>query len=663
MGRHGRLAVISGPTIAANEDLRFVREDGTSLSLTLYRAGGVQSVVSTSAVPTEEGAQPRYRESAARWNNWIGGACHARREQGVENVYAIARRAYTREPNLIMPAGAMYEVTLPLSCGRINNFRVFNGSLYGFHSNGIFKIPSGTGAPENVLAVGSGGFGEVFKGSMYYTVSGSALFTSSLGAAGTWSSATTGTVIRSRLATVNWTLGTQFSTGGLTGSAGTSGWFLVGTDQSGTGVYHVAQNPMVATDWSGLNPVGDTTTGIQQLYATQHAVFASRPDGVYMIRGGGQMPNLSPWWSENYDPNSGGALGFFDDFLYGAHGQYLDMISPDPSHLGQPGTCQPGFGSSFEVGPVLRRMTAWTLDTGWLVAAFYDGSSTSYVFYGKRADKLGIPSRNPMIWHGYEADLSAEITAMRIWGAADPRRLYLATWDGSTARLFWQSQAVHGSPLADYQRGGGHRFTTGWSVDLPAEPLGDDESPKTFRRYGAVTRYLQTGNSLTMTATVDDDPATVDEMTFSVSPRETVVAPTNARGNYLNLTLTGSNLDTTPIVVRAVKARGTVNDERTQFKTYAVVLGQGVIGSRQTQDDASSAEKARALYGLLEEGPLTLIDYRTGTQADVVVEDVADDEKTDPKEQTYTRFARVSVSFLSTPSVYESARYGSGFYS
>lgn len=658
---------IGGPparTRRGSNELIFTTFSGSKLKLSIFRDKTHRVSIKRRAAPAEEGQRARYRESAKVWRDWIRGAGFAVADDTTEGGYDYGSYVTSWCRGLLGPSGYVEEITLPAgTVTRFNKSFVLAGHLwYTCLNERMLKVQDMVGPAYDATVTMTAGAQsqdcEIFRDRAWIANGGAARIWSFDGT--TWSPATDD-VRRSRMAKTNWVLGSQMAGAGMT--AGSSYRILITSHTSLSSVYHCSGDPGVAANHVGPNTVGDSVYPIQGLNGTSEAAFARKPDGIYMIQGGGRMPNLSPWWADQYDASNGGYGEFYDGMFFGGTTQGLDMISPDTQNLGLQQWCQPGANESHESSPIFGRPVASARIDGWFFQAFYNGAR-SYVMRGKRAERMQMRNRNPMIWHGYEFACDGVIRDMRVVIPTDsslPRYIFYATDDNSgVPHLYRQDFPREPTPYAAYRRGSSWRAYPAWNVVMSAEDLGDPDAPKVARFYGAVAEGLGDGNSVTL-STSTDVTASAQQAQLTASPRDYAVADeTSARGHRVTVTASVINDPLRSVWIRAAKMRGTVNDEKTTVITVPIELSRH---ARNPNGTAGALRDSRAdavrLYGLLEEGPVQLNDWM-GRDVVAVLEDLEEEEVEDEDRNGVTRIATLTISVMLSKSRYGSAIYSSG---
>lgn len=618
------------------------------------------------AVTAEEGQQRRLRETARTYSDWSRGAGFGRASADTEGGYHHGTFLYARSRGILMPTGEVTEYALPSGTGSLDSAFDLAGSTWLTASNTrlVRVVNNGTSLSVTDAAVDFGagattGSGMIFGSVAWVACAGGRRISSF---DGTTVTPATDDVRRGSFAVADWVYGAQLAPSSA--SIGQRQRTLIANDPSVPGVYHAVTAPGLTASWSGPNIVGDSAYPIQRLHAAGEAVFAGKPDGIYLIEGGGRMRNLAPHWKTQYDPSNGAYLYFYDEFLFGGHTQFLDMLSPNPDRLGLQMACHPGAYESLEDGPIYGWPNAMASESGYLLAAFFS-EGRSHVMAGKRSDRLGLGGRNPMTWYGSEFDCDGRITLLHILPSASggPRWLLIGvSGNDGLPRLYAQSLPKEATPYMAWKRGGSHRFAPVFTCTQSRDDLGDASSPKNMRYVAVVTENAETTRSL-IVQTATDGGSPVTQVTISEAGRQfSVVDEATAAGVNVEATLTGHSEPMQPLVVRSVKLRGTINEERTVVYEIPLEIGRDVVTNRGTTDPSSPWVKRAQLMALLEAGPITLRDW-SGFLKTAVVEDVVEDEVVDDDGLGVTVYATATVSILISTAVYGSAIYGFSRYS
>ena len=613
-------------------------------------------------MPAEEGQSSRLRETAITYNSHRRGAGFGKAEEDTRGGYHYGTFLWARDRGKLMPSGEVVDLTsqLPSGTATLDSAADFGGVTYVTAGNRRMLTVTNNGTSLTVADATVNMGASAMSQSV--VVFGSALWVAAQGGdriwtfdGSTWSMAADD-VRRSRLAVVDWVLGGQYAVGAST--IGTTQRVLIGTHTSLPSIYHCVTAPGSTASWVGPNTVGDSAYPIQTLHAAGEAVFAGKPDGVFLVEGGGKMRNLAPHWRQQYDASNGASVQFYDQRLLAGHTQFMDMLSPDPEQIGLQMECGPGAVDGIEHSPVIGRVSRMTTDSGYALASFYnDVTNHSYVMSGKRTDRLGLSGANPMTWYGSEFDCDGRIDLLHIIPSVNegPRWLLIGVLDDGVPYLYAQSLPKAPSPYTDWKQGGPHRFASQFTCRESLDDLGDPSSPKNMRYIAVVTENAANTRALTVETTTDGGASTT-QIEITQPGRQFAVMDTATAGVNLEVTLTGASEPTEPLVVRSVKVRGTINDERTLVYVVPLELGRDVMTNRGTTDPSSPFVKVAQLYTLLEAGPITAKDWH-GITRTMVVEDVKDDELLDDDGNGVTIYATVTLSVLLSQAVYGSAVY------
>jgi hypothetical protein len=646
------------------QDIAFTLADGSALRLTVFRDKNHRIRISRRAATAEEGQTARLKETPRLYDDLSQGAGFGRRRDDTPHGYHYGTFLWARDRGLFGPAGELTEVSLGgvsvtsihfgfnwgpqlyLSCNNQRMLKVINNGPSVTATDGGVIFPNGATSLDCAT----------FRDKAWVALGQSVPIHSFNGSA--WAQAAE-PVYRDRFAVTNWTFGAQMASSAAGISTGFSQRTLVSYAAGNLGLYHCVGDPGLVGNHVGPNKISDDVTGIQVFHATAEAVFAGTPQGVFLLTGGGRMPNLTPTWRDHFDSSNGAELAMFDSMLFASMTTGLVMVSPDPSRLDEHQWCHPGAFESFENSPVRGWPRKLLTDSGYLLAWFWNGTR-SYMMAGKRADRLGLRSRNPMIWQGAENDVDGAVTYAKVLPSVNggPRWLLFATLDAANVPHLWtQELPKEPSPYAAWKTGATYRSSPTFSVNFGADDLGDADAPKVARYWGAVTENASSTNTLTL-STRTDQGSPVTQMTVNESPRVFAVNDeTSARGHLVELTATGRSAPTSPLWIRAIKSRGTINDEKTVVITVPVVLGRGVRG----QNDGAILRDSRAtlaqVYDLLTVGPVSLSDW-AGRDLKVVLEDIQEDEVDDPDGVGTLVVATLTISVLLTGAGHGRAAYG-----
>lgn len=619
------------------------------------------------AVAAEEGAPKRLRETAVTYKDWTRGAGFGRADEGTDRGYNYGTFLYARSRNMLMPAGEMTEIEIPSDVVQMDTaFELADATWITCQNTKMLKVIGGT-LPDALDAGITFTAGAITRSGVVFD---DKAWISNGAAARIWNFNGTNWTAAAEdmrlgiLTTTNWTFGAQMALNA--GLIGRSERTVVGTHPTGSGLYHCVDDPGVIANWAGPNPVGDSIYPMRAINGFGESVFAAKADGVYVVQGGGRMPNIAPHWREQYDFDNGGVVWFYDGVILASTVQYLDMLQPDPSQVGLQNPCHPGASESAENSPITWRCTAITNEGGGVLAAFWDGTN-SYVMWGKRTARLGLNSRNPMTWYGAEAVVPGACTMLHVMPSRgnSPRWLLIATRPtlvSGTPKLYAQSLPAEHTPYMSWKiKRYPHRFAPQFTCVFATDDLGDPASPKNMRYVAAVTENASNTRSLVVDTSTDGG-ATTTQIEINDPGRVVAVFDTaTAAGVNVTVTVTGNSEPTEPLVLRSVKLRGTINDERTVVYEVPLEIGRDLETNRGTTDPSSPFVKRAQLYALLEAGPIQVTDWNNQTRT-MVLEDIDDAELLDDDAAAVTIYANITVSVMLSNSVYGSSQYGVGRY-
>jgi hypothetical protein len=411
------------------------------------------------------------------WRNWQNGYGYSR-PGIVEDGYAYATTddadygpgADCREPGQVVPAGAITEVDASAIAnqGVISDAVSINANhLYFLAGRRLIAIPNGNGAPSSA---GDAGAGNILLNATVAKYSGTAYayLTMSTGFA-TFDGATLGTttafVRNAGIATVYWST-----------ADGVTGQRLIAGDTPYS-VRHVAlsSDPTSGANWSGQILVGEGVYNITKIISTGRHAYAATTGGVYDIDDLGQSVNLTRYHADSWSSLNGAACYYHDGFvLYSTETgiDAIDVRTPGKSQT-EANWALPGasIGLPNET-PIWGRATAFASDGGGVLASIFNGTD-SYIIYGKRRDRLGIPGPGDWVWHGALAVFKNQKVDVLKVRPVDPtvskeRRLWIATQkaDGTstTSRLFYQSLPLGTAARQDLNQATKHRFGTSFRL-------------------------------------------------------------------------------------------------------------------------------------------------------------------------------------------------------
>ncbi len=251
--------------------------------------------------------------------------------------------------------------------------------------------------------------------------------------------------------------------------------------------------------WADLLPVGEPTSEITNLIASNWHLYIAKTDGIYDIQEQGQYtPNLTPPWRNTPHWTNGRAAMWHDGKLWASMIKGIDLVdAAAQARLDEPGLVHPGApGFPANATPVHGQYTACTTDAGWAVWTVWNGID-SHVIYGKTRDKAGTRYEDspPVIWHGSECTIrNQRVTMVKATarGQEGESALWIGTLDQQgVPHLYWLSTPRSGNPLQEYlTRPGRHLFTPEALLYLPLEDWRNPTALKVLRRFSINTWNL-----------------------------------------------------------------------------------------------------------------------------------------------------------------------------
>lgn len=635
------------------------------LPLMLYQDSRTRKEIRTGWTPSSSGLTDyTYRD----WKNGFGYS-----QPGIVNDgYSYGLNVDARSPGVVVPAGAITEVDLT----GLANIGVISGSFslgdhyYFLAGRTMVKVLNGY---STLSTVGDAGVGQFFITATVAKYSGTSY--AWIGASngfhrydGTTLTSTT-SFVRNRMSTVYWA-----TTDGVTVQR------LVATDTDFT-VKHcpLTSDPMTSGNWSAAITVGEGVYPVNTLVSTGRHVYLSTPGGVYDLDDLGQTVNLSPYHIDSYSVYSGLACYYSDGaLLYGA------ATGIDAIDISQPGIKQgianwamPGASVGIpNETPIWGRPCAYTNDSGWVVAAIYNGTD-SYIVYGKKRARLGFPGPGEWVWHGALAKFSAQLVTNMVVRTVNQsgvisRRLWIATQANGTAltsRLFYQSLPLTTTPRQDAIVGTAHRFATSWSLYNTPTDWNASTKNKIVTKGVFDTRALaETTNTMSLAVSTNEVTfgstlGTVDESPIA----ELELASSEIEGSQITPLVTAVGTTTAPSVLRSLTLTAAVDPDADETFDFDVWLSRedriGHGGARPH----STPEVDYADLALMRSRLVTLIDP-TGTSYTALIETgmpgaLQEIEQSPEGTRGWGRKVNVRAQIVERPSRYgvdryEVARYG-----
>jgi hypothetical protein len=568
--------------------------------------------------PSLASDQSTYREQAVMWKQEAG-AGYSRRTEDVTGAgpdgqiisfgTSYGRNVCLAVPGVAMPAGKVTEVEIPAGA---QAFQIGDSAEYGGDKDlyltttarTVIKIAGGNGVVSyqdlgpTFLSLEA----QIFDGKLYISGGITGGIWEYDGTSWTQAGAQCQATHMER---VNW-LPSNAVMGGSGG--GTPADHLILTDGSRTGFFHVVEgnDPKVFANWIGNGglriKVGDPQFLIQDIVASPHVIWFSKPNGLHGYTEIGRAPNLTPWIERAFSEENGFPATFYSDddraFVFYAHAHGLLGVAVNGNQQEASRLFSFG-GRTPNETPIWGRPRAYAEYVDGLYVAYFDGTD-SYVM------RLILEKDGSYRWSGAEMVIEGEeVSWMRVTSPGGLPRLWVATTGGTPSpRLYWMSLPESGNPWIDYVGGLGHRFATNWSVDPPRDDC-SSAANKVVRRYDIVARNVAEGNAVTVSASADDG-AYVDQGTVVNGPRASFIANTYPTGVNFNWRLSCQNTETNPIVLETFQARMSVLPEQSDVWTFRCQLaaGEGLLNGAESLLDPY-AVRAR-LRAFQRRGPIQM---------------------------------------------------------
>jgi hypothetical protein len=603
----------------SSADLVFTDAAGNRLAVNLERgSAGAKTAPARTLSSLSPDKNPRKDRVYDDFSGGMGAS-----QRYLKNGYAYAIGADARMPRLVMPAGAVTEVTLPAGAGEINDFFSYAGHLWALASRYAVKID---GAIGNALAIAHD------FGGAYSAVSAQALNgTYYVGRSGGGFTSFDGTT---------WTDETVFSRGFLGKSYwetqdGTADDRLIAS-ASPTTIKYITRglDPMVDGNWVGPVQVGDGTRAITKLVSAPRytAIFTS--GAVHGLDSRARTPALTSYLQ--YDDHNGGAgLHRGDMMLYGAAAGLEGVLVGSGALQQRPNPLHPGVALQIpDETPVYGRPVALAHEpgTGWVKEGLYNGTD-SYLRWGRPAAEAGVQALGPWVWHGASYKFAGErISAMAY--AENTANLQTYLWvatvrsSDSSIHLYYMSTPKASTPYADYLNGGLHRYQTDWSLYFSDDDFDDPGSRKIIERYTMSGEQLTDGASLAVSTAVPGVDYTLQgSLTRGTGSkfqgRTSFISTGELRSGYqFGFLIQGRSTVTRPVLLRELTARAQVSVERATQIQYRIAGGDGVVLNNKTIGRGDPDIVLARLQGLTRQGPVTLRNHRRKTMSVTVERDV-----------------------------------------
>ncbi len=442
---------------------------------------GAPKTIQEALASSDEDITASDRLSVHSVEDWSGGV-------GVD--YHHAEVVYTRTPGYAMPAGQATTVTIPAT----NNSASPIVAIRQFGSD-LFAAQTGTGSANTGRVIRSTDGGATWADSLnlaagqyardlisYDNGAGTQyLYASSCNAkdpdpgangmlhrwngaiwASTTAGVTYGTNSRQRMAIEfavdqdgvgDWRLVV------ISGSK-TVAWTRPGADPFDVSATAWIEGVRIRTGWNLL-----------RIAAKRRHWWVTAQDGMFDLDEQGNSPNITNYTETLLHGANGLSAEALGEFVYTSLGQGLDRV-----YVGQGPVLQENIGQCAP-GHLTRARTKWThawtteltQDQGYIVDAVHNPSTLeSGIFWGIPREKVGVETRNPLVWYGPEVVITGgyKVSAMRSMSPSnDDLRFFVAAFkDSSAPQLAWVSLPISGAPLDDLISGGKHKFATGTAV-------------------------------------------------------------------------------------------------------------------------------------------------------------------------------------------------------
>lgn len=494
------------------------------------------------------------------------------------------RFVWGRRKGLWQPSGKLTELTMPAGSAALTTGRLTQACEFGAHvvmttsDRSIIALPSGN--PSSALVERDFGTGAVTNGIALFNGTGSTClyvadaangireWTGASWATG-WSTGASGTE-RRLLATPSWSIGSVLATGGLSGTAGTYKNRLVGSNAANTGFYHVAGDPKVSGNWSGLQLVG-MGDGISSLAQSNYNVFYGLPSGIRTVDEQGRDPNLVKWMEQSSSPTQNLKMVYWNGLLWSATDQGLMVFEPDGSRIDIASLAQFGENAS-NSSPVFGRPRALCPTPGGLMVGYFNGADSfiGCLVYDQETGRYR--------WSMAEAVIEdEEITLIHQTSlSGSPYLLYGTVGTDGKMHVYSQPLPVSGDPERDYLIGlSTFRAAEDWEVTL-SRTNGGRPVKKIYRRwmleYDRIHPTSFPGNKIDVYGSPDNGGYTLEgtataNARWSAAPSSTFVQQTSTQ-----IKLAVHNADTVPVAIHSFAARYSPRPELTKVVTYPIKI-------------------------------------------------------------------------------------------
>jgi hypothetical protein len=561
----------------------------------------------TLAAPRVSGG---YRPEGNGWNdvalNDLSGGMGFT-EAFLPNGYSHALGAYCRSATMILPAGALTDVT-PLPSGTQEITGAFDGfgDLWFLAGQLILKVERGSIFPIVAWQIASN-----------YSFASAVPLESKvyLGRNGGGYTSFDGTTWTNSLA-----LSRGFQTNVYWENNSGAAERILATDTPTT-VRAVSRgaDPMDPLAWEPIMKIGNGAHAIQSLASAPRHAYALTAVAAHDIDNRGRSPAMNHW---AYDDHNALFADVFDNLLLVSTANGLDGLDIANENVKYDNlSLQPGqsIGMANE-SPIYGRVVGGAAEpgTGWYATAYYTGND-SFVCFGKNRQKAASQGPGPWVWHGAEVYLPGERITLLYYSEdqiTTTTRLWIAsmTQPGNNVKLRWMSVPRAASPYQDYLNGGSHRYQTSWSFYTSRYPFGFPNRKKILERIHVRTREMADGAVVALSRNLDGGAYERQSGSIGVDGYTSLLTTGTTRSGYtVGLLVEGRNAADHPLLIDELGARSAVVVEESEQRTYEISLERIQLMRNGGLDHADPDLVFTQLTGLQGTGPLTLIDERDHT--------------------------------------------------
>lgn len=389
-------------------------------------------------------------------------------------------------------------------------------------------------------------------------------------------------VLRMNLATVTWA------------PTGTPRETIVGNPDGST-LRYCTGDITVDANWvpaaGSPIPVGNSSYTIFTIAGAPRHVYVGTTGGLRDINAYGETPNLTPYWENSFDINSGQTVMVMDDHIYTNHGFGAERIPITGERQDIPEQYQPGIGLPF-TGPMQGRITRQCVwGNGWGIAAIANvGLNESYICMFKDKLKAGVDVPGPVVWHGAYAVIPGTCSHLNVISPPGGQPfLLIGGVDSITneVKVYRQSLPQAPNSLQALRTGEAHEFASEAKIYFADGWMEYITGNRAASRFDIVAAEMTGTPIITVSANIDDaDTSTAANVSYDefgkayerwgssrrngrVSRRTRRTWPSAATLKFL-VTLTGSA--TSPAVFKALRVRADINFENPDVRTYVLDL-------------------------------------------------------------------------------------------